>query len=110
MNHGYAEIAESFHRLTRSQKVFVLARIGHQETVHLREVIAFHSEHTDALHRLNNSLHHLTGYAMTVLSTEGDLEQDASFVTMLLDELEKRHPYMIEKVAQWIADAPTRLT
>jgi hypothetical protein len=87
----------------------VLVQIVHVETVHLRDLIALRSEHTDALHRVNNSVHRTAGYAMTVLSTEADLERDISFVTMVLSELERRHPYVIEEIAQWIANPPIRL-
>jgi hypothetical protein len=109
MDASHADIAAQFHRLSRTQKTYVLARIGHLETVHLREVIAFHPEYQDALHRINNSVHRLSGYTMTVLTTEHDEERDLSFMTMVLLEFEKRHPHSVKEVAAWIADAPNRL-
>ena len=109
MNERFAGIAKSFQGLARVQKAFVLARIGHHETIHLREAIAFRSEDTDALHRLNNSVHCLAGYTMAVLSTD-DLDRDMPFMAMMLSDLNQRHPYIIEKIAEWIADAPRRMS
>ena len=82
------DLIEIFSALSPNQKAAFLARVAHDATVSARIAYSDDYDHPDGirLRRSNEFVHRVTGYITHVLNQTEMPGQDASVITMIVEE------------------------